>query len=145
MDTHYGKKEDRSGVRLISLLGNHLKEILKREADNRAFIHLYCTGPYWVAFEKSAYLLRQISSRTLVTPLSLTTYPFPIVMVSWTDGELRSYTRNHLFHREGNDYGRLSVPTRRLDGYKEWHKEEVRYFPMPEVKTTSMDRDMEID
>ena len=98
MDTHYGKKEDRSGVRLISLLGNHLKEILKRESDNRAFIHLYCTGPYWVAFEKSAYLLRQISSRTLVTPLSLTTYPFPIVMVSWTDGELRSYTRNHLFH-----------------------------------------------
>ena len=97
MDTHYRKKEDRSGVRLISLLGNHLKEILKREADNRAFIHLYCTGPYWVAFEKSAYLLRQISSRTLVTPLSLTTYPFPIVMVSWTDGELRSYTRNHLF------------------------------------------------
>lgn len=96
MDTHYGKKEDRSGVRLISLLGNHLKEILKRESDNRAFIHLYCTGPYWVAFEKSAYLLRQISSRTLVTPLSLTTYPFPIVMVSWTDGELRSYTCNHL-------------------------------------------------
>lgn len=44
MDTHYGKKEDRSGVRLISLLGNHLKEILKRESDNRAFIHLYCTG-----------------------------------------------------------------------------------------------------
>lgn len=126
MDTHYGKKEDRSGVRLISLLGNHLKEILKRESDNRAFIHLYCTGPYWVAFEKSAYLLRQISSRTLVTPLSLTTYPFPIVC-------------------EGNDYGRLSVPTRTLDGYKEWHKEEVRYFPMPEVKTTSMDRDMEID
>ena len=145
MDTHYGKKEDRSGVRLISLLGNHLKEILKREADNRAFIHLYCTGPYWVAFEKSAYLLRQISSRTLVTPLSLTTYPFTIVMVSWTDGELRSYTRNHLFHREGNDYGRLSVTTRTLDGYKEWHKEEVRYCPMPEVKTTSMDRDMEID
>ena len=118
MDTHYGKKEDRSGVRLISLLGNHLKEILKRESDNRAFIHLYCTGPYWVAFEKSAYLLRQISSRTLVTPLSLTTYPFPIVMVSWTDT---------------------------LDGYKEWHKEEVRYFPMQEVKNTSMDRDMEID
>ena len=74
MDTHYGKKEDRSGVRLISLLGNHLKEILKRESDNRAF-----------------------------------------------------------------------VPTRTLDGYKEWHKEEVRCFPMPEVKTTSMDRDMEID
>ena len=145
MDTKKNKKEDRSGVRLISLLGNHLKEILKRESDNRAFIHLYCTGPYWVAFEKSAYLLRQISSRTLVTPLSLTTYPFPIVMVSWTDGELRSYTCNHLFHREGNDYGRLSVPTRTLDGYKEWHKEEVRCFPMPEVKTTSMDRDMEID
>lgn len=80
-----------------------------------------------------------------MTPLSLTTYPFPIVMVSWTDGELRSYTRNHLFHREGNDYGRLSVPTRTLDGYKEWHKEEVRYFPMQEVKNTSMDRDMEID
>lgn len=113
-------------MRLISLLENHLKEILGREADNRACVHLYCTGPYWVAFEKSAYLLRQVSPRSMVTPMRLTTYPFPIVMACWTDSELRSYARTHLFQCDSADYGRLAVPTRSLASYPKWHKNEVK-------------------
>lgn len=135
MDTRYKKKEERSGVRLIALLEKHLKEILSREADNRSLIHLYCTGPYWVAFEKSAYLLHRVSPRAMVTPLSLTTYPFPIVMVSVSDRELRSYTRTHLFQCDGGDYGRLAVSTRTLEGYREWHREEVGDFPMPQTRS----------
>ena len=135
MRTSYKKKEERSGVRLIALLENHLQDILSREADNRTFIHLYCTGPYWVAFEKSAYLLHRVSPRAMVTPMRLTTYPFPIVMVTWTDKELRAYTRIHLFQCEDGDYGRLAVPTHSLDGYRKWHSEEVGDFLMPQTRS----------
>ena len=39
-----------SGVRLVALLNEHLGDIMSRERTNTASIHLYCTGPYWVAF-----------------------------------------------------------------------------------------------
>ena len=42
-----------SGIRLMNLLREHLTEIMDRERVNRNSIHLYCTGPYWVAFERS--------------------------------------------------------------------------------------------
>ena len=48
-----------SGVRLVALLNEHLSDIMSRERTNTASIHLYCTGPYWVAFEYSAYQLRR--------------------------------------------------------------------------------------
>ena len=47
-----------SGVRLVRLLNEHLNDIMSRERANQNSIHLYCTGPYWVAFECSAYQLR---------------------------------------------------------------------------------------
>ena len=43
-----------SGVRLVRLLNEHLNDIMSRERANQNSIHLYCTGPYWVAFECSA-------------------------------------------------------------------------------------------
>ena len=48
-----------SGVRLVALLNDHLGEIMGRERANHTSMHLYCTGPYWVAFERSAYQLRR--------------------------------------------------------------------------------------
>lgn len=41
-----------SGVRLVALLNDHLCEIMERERANHTSMHLYCTGPYWVAFER---------------------------------------------------------------------------------------------
>ena len=67
---------------------------MDRERANRNSIHLYCTGPYWVAFERSAYqfcIVRSLIARPL--PLRLFAYPFPIVIVSVTDRSLRSYIR----------------------------------------------------
>ena len=49
-----------SGVRLVRLLNEHLNDIMNRERANQNSIHLYCTGPYWVAFERSAYQLRHV-------------------------------------------------------------------------------------
>ena len=69
-----------SGIRLMNLLRERLTEIMDRERANRNSIHLYCTGPYWVAFERSAYQLHRAFSDSETTPLRLFAYPFPIVM-----------------------------------------------------------------
>ena len=66
-----------SGVRLVRLLNEHLGEIMGRERTNQNSIHLYCTGPYWVAFECSAYQLRRVFPDSEVTPMRLLGYPFP--------------------------------------------------------------------
>ena len=104
-----------SGIRLMNLLREHLTEIMDRERVNRNSIHLYCTGPYWVAFERSAYQLHRA---------------FPIVMVSVTDRSLRSYTRKHILRRDGSDYKLLTVPGFPLADYREWHAGEVEGLPL---------------
>ena len=77
-----------SGVRLVRLLNEHLNDIMNRERANQNSIHLYCTGPYWVAFERSAYQLRHVFPDSEITPMRLLGYPFPVVMVSVTDRSL---------------------------------------------------------
>lgn len=60
-----------SGVRLVALLNDHLCEIMERERANHTSMHLYCTGPYWVAFERSAYQLRRAFPDSETTPMRL--------------------------------------------------------------------------
>ena len=107
-----------SGIRLVTLLNEHLNEIMDRERTNRTSIHLYCTGPYWVAFERSAYQLRRVFPDSETTPLRLFAYPFPIVMVSVTDRSLRSYARKHILRRDDKDYKQLTVPGFSLSDYQ---------------------------
>ena len=61
----------------MSLLRERLTEIMDRERANRNSIHLYCTGPYWVAFERSAYQLHRAFPDSEITPLRLYACPFP--------------------------------------------------------------------
>ena len=118
-----------SGIRLVTLLNEHLNEIMDRERTNRTSIHLYCTGPYWVAFERSAYQLRRVFPDSETTPLRLFAYPFPIVMVSVTDRSLRLYARKHILRRDETDYKLLTVPGFPLADYREWHAGEVEVLP----------------
>ena len=118
-----------SGVRLVALLNEHLSDIMSRERTNTASIHLYCTGPYWVAFERSAYQLRHVFPDSEITPMRLLGYPFPVVMVSVTDRSLRSYARKHILRRDGSDYKLLTVPGFPLADYREWHAGEVEGLP----------------
>ena len=99
-----------SGIRLMNLLRDHLTEIMDRERANLNSIHLYCTGSYWVSFERSAYQLRRVFPDSETTPLRLFAYPFPIVMVSVTDRSLRLYARKHILRRDETDYKLLTVP-----------------------------------
>ena len=119
-----------SGIRLMNLLREHLTEIMDRERVNRNSIHLYCTGPYWVAFERSAYQLHRAFSDSETTPLRLFAYPFPIVMVSVTDRSLSSYARKHILRRDDKDYKQLTVPVLSLADYHEWHAGEVEGVPL---------------
>ena len=114
----------------MNLLREHLTEIMDRERANRNSIHLYCTGPYWVAFERSAYQLHRTFPDSETMPLRLFTYPFPIVMVSVTDRSLRSYARKHILRRDESDYKLLTVPGFSLADYREWHVGEVEGLPL---------------
>ena len=58
----------------MNLLRERLTEIMDRERANRNSIHLYCTGPYWVAFERSAYQLHRAFPDSETTPLRLFAY-----------------------------------------------------------------------
>ena len=118
-----------SGIRLVTLLNEHLNEIMDRERTNRTSIHLYCTGSYWVAFERSAYQLRRAFPDSEITPMRLFAYPFPIVMVSVTDRSLRSYARKHILRRDETDYVVLTVPESSLTDYRRWHAGEVEGLP----------------
>ena len=123
------KEEVPSGIRLMLLLKERLVEIMDRERANRNSIHLYCTGPYWVAFECSAYQLYRAFPDSETMPLRLFAYPFPIVMVSVTDRSLRSYARKHILRRDGSDYKLLTVPGRPMADYHVWHAGEVEGLP----------------
>ena len=119
-----------SGIRLMSLLRERLTEIMDRERANQNSIHLYCTGPYWVAFERSAYQLYRAFPDSETTPMRLYGYPFPIVMVSVTDRSLSSYARRHILRRDESDYKLLTVPGLPLPAYREWHSGEVEGLPL---------------
>ena len=118
-----------SGIRLMNLLRDHLTEIMDRERANRNSIHLYCTGPYWVAFERSAYQLHRAFPDSETTPLRLFAYPFPIVMVSVTDRSLRSYARKHILRRDDIDYKLLTASQLSHQDYQAWHAGEVKGLP----------------
>ena len=124
------KEEVPSGIRLMLLLKERLVEIMDRERANQHSIQLHCTGPYWVAFECSAYQLYRAFPDSETTPLRLFAYPFPIVMVSVTDRSLRSYARKHILRRDESDYKLLTVPGFSLADYREWHAGEVEGLPL---------------
>lgn len=119
-----------SGIRLMNLLREHLTEIMDRERTNQNSMHLYCTGSYWVAFERSAYQLHRAFSDSETLPLRLYAYPFPIVMVSVTDRSLRSYARKHILRKDESDYKLLVVPELPMSDYRAWHAGEVEGLPL---------------
>lgn len=124
------RSEVPSGIRLMNLLRERLTEIMDRERANQNSMHLYCTGSYWVAFERSAYQLHRAFSDSETLPLRLYAYPFPIVMVSVTDLSLRSYARKHILRKDESDYKLLVVPELPMSDYRTWHAGEVEGLPL---------------
>lgn len=112
-----------SWQRLKALLENHQNDILERESScSGNSIYLYDTGEYWVAFERSAFRLRQIFPDSDITVLHLKTWLFPVVMVSVADRDFRKYSRIHTARPMGPDRRVLPGGTVSLEQYTRWHK-----------------------
>ncbi|MCG0150480.1 hypothetical protein L4X54_10870 [Phocaeicola vulgatus] len=50
--------------------------------SNLSQIYLYRTDDYWVAFERSAFLLCRAYADSIITPMKVANAPTPIVMAS---------------------------------------------------------------
>lgn len=93
-----------SGIRLKNLIQNRHAEILSREKGNDKFIHLYNIGTYWVAFERSAYGLNNIFSKSEIALFKMTDSPNYIIMASIVSDEAVLYFHKHIVYCEEPDY-----------------------------------------
>ena len=55
-------------------------------------------------------------------------YPFPVVMVSIPDSELRTYIRQHIPVCDKPDYKKLLVAELSVSEYRAWHEHAVKEF-----------------
>lgn len=111
---------------LNMLFSKELKNIVRREQHNKNQIHLYGVGEYWVAFEKSAYLLEQMSvQEPEPTVLYLKEYPFPILMYSVHYRKVKDWCRNRTLSKSYQDYLLLPAKTIEPDLYRKWHRSHM--------------------
>lgn len=114
------------GMRLMEFLETRQESVMDREEDNLRSIHLYGMGKYWVAFEHSAYLLCRTFPLSETSVVRFAAHPFPVVMASIADWELRSCSMRHVLRTVAEDYKVLSVPELSRTCYGQWHRMAVR-------------------
>ena len=109
---------------LNALMTKELSNILKRERHNENKVYLYCLGEYWTAFERSAYLLDQLS-KTEPLVLYMEEYPFPIVMCTAHDRDVNVLCRKGRSGMSHRDY--REFVTRPLDPqvYAAWYRRQI--------------------
>ena len=115
-----------SGIRLMRLMDTQLLHIVKKELRNENRICLYGTGEYWVAFERSAYMLSQLFASSDISSVIHKEYPFPVVMASISDDELRGYGKHHIFHRDYLDYKEFICSATPRISYTLWYRNNVQ-------------------
>ena len=118
--------KQKSGVRLMTLVQNHHAEILGREKGNDKFVHLYDTGTYWVAFERSACQLNRIFPRCGIFLFRVNGRLDYVVMASVPCDEATAYFRTHILRCDEPDYKMLAVSALSSEDYNRWHGEAVR-------------------
>lgn len=109
--------------RINALLEANLETILRQERQNENRIYLYDVGEYWVAFEKSAYLLEQlVPQEEHPVVLYMENHPFPIVMQSSHYLRVKELCRQHIPAKKGID--RLQLLTQPIEkrSYQKWYK-----------------------
>ena len=113
---------------LKRLVETRMFDILRKEQGNRRYIRLYGAGEYWHAFEESAFQLSRIFTEYETTLFSHKDHPFPVVMASIPDNELRSYIRLHIPVCDRSDYKKLLVAELSVSEYRVWHEHAVKEF-----------------
>ena len=107
-------------MRIETLIANDLQDILQKKNDNENTINLYNIGEYWVAFEKSAYQLEQISDNVDASVvIRLKNHPFPLIFNTISSRVVRK------LYKKSATAQFLQLPTSTLnrDTFKNWYKE----------------------
>lgn len=132
----YSTGAESNGALLMRLLKTNLLEIICKERHDKKLVRLYGVGDYWHAFEESAYQLSRLFEIHEVTILTHQDFPFPVVMTSISDDELRIYGNNHIFYLKDSGYREL-VGTDFLTGqYREWHRKQIMDNGIPSIILT---------
>ena len=112
----------------MELLENHLPQILEKEKQNHSAIHLYSTGPYWVAFEQSAYLLHRLHSGSETTVLQVSTQAEPVIMASIPAQTLNGYATRHMVKQNAQGLTLLTASSLSVYHYRKWRQEELEDY-----------------
>ena len=108
---------------LTSLFRREQRNILRRELHNENKVHLYRLGDYWVAFEKSAYLLEQISLTDAdPTVIYMQEHPFPMLMTTINNHRANGLCRHRISGSRQPNY--LQIHSGKIDTalYNEWYR-----------------------
>ena len=112
--------------KLNTLLTKDLKNILKKELHNENRVNLYGVGEYWVAFEKSAYLLEQMTNgEDEPIVLHIKGHPFPVMMHNIHYHRVDDIRRKHIMAKKSLEF--LQFVTNPIDdnSYAKWYREYV--------------------
>ncbi|MDD3038775.1 hypothetical protein [Bacteroides sp.] len=117
-----------SWKQLMRLMESKLLDIIRKEHKNETRICLYWVGGYWTAFEKSAYMLRQIFPKCEILVINHPSYPFSVVVASVPDDELHNYGKTHIFCRNYLNYKELVYIKIYTTKYYSWHRRVTNKF-----------------
>lgn len=120
------QQREESGIRLMTLVQNHHAEILGREKGNNKFIHLYNTGGYWVAFERSACQLNRLFPECGIFLFKVDGRPEYVVMASVPCEKADAYFRMHNLHCNEPDYKAVTVLPISIGFYDKWHVDVMK-------------------
>lgn len=99
---------------------------MKKELHNENRVNLYGVGEYWVAFEKSAYLFKQMThEKDEPIVLHIKGHPFPVIMHNIHYLQVDDMCRKHIMAKKGLEF--LSFVTKPIDdnSYSKWYREYV--------------------
>ena len=113
-------------IEFIELFQNRLSDILFKEANNERYMYLYDTGSYWMAFERSAYMLSRLYANALLLPMKIPYIPYPIVTVSIEQARLHTII-NGLVCKKRAIKERIYVADEMNNvlSYNKWHDRET--------------------
>ena len=114
-------------IEFIELFQNRLSDILFKEANNERYMYLYDTGSYWMAFEKSAYMLSKLYDHALLLPMKTPYIPFPIVTARIEQEKVHLIVIG-LFCKKMTGKERIYVAGKvgNVSSYNKWHDRETK-------------------
>ena len=120
---------NRFGIELGKLMQNHLSDILFSERSNREHIHLYRVDNYWVAFERSAFHLCHIYTKSVINAMKVFRVPLPIVVTSVEDREM-PFAVGDMESMKRTFVERIYKTGKPVDGksFNEWHYQNTIVF-----------------